>query len=208
MITASTGVQADLSQVVHFSCRSICHSPRPQNSTVHISCPRPKCLGHRCSEHNLVGSQCLCLPSHGSPSQGYSYTHFLSKQTILPCYRQADQQPWAWSKSKHDIRAFAASKAFYAGLSVGQSCKRVTGKLTHIFYLKDLTRADNNNNMYLGPVVAAKQVLDPSPWHTHLREEKKGGTPAAAESSGVYPRVPVLVTSQDVYSKVTYILTV
>ena len=25
--------------------------------------------GHRCSEHKLVGSHCLCLPSHGSPSQ-------------------------------------------------------------------------------------------------------------------------------------------
>ena len=45
--------------------------------------------------------------------------------------------------------------------------------------------------MYLGPVVAA-QVLDPSPQHPHLWEEKKGGgghTPAAAKSSGVYPRV-------------------
>ena len=32
--------------------------------------PVPKCLGHRCSEHKLVGSHCLCLPSHSSPSQG------------------------------------------------------------------------------------------------------------------------------------------
>ena len=30
-------------------------------------------------------------------------------------------------------------------------------------YLKDLTWSDNDNNMYLGPVVAAQQVLDPSP---------------------------------------------
>ena len=30
------------------------------------------------------------------------------------------------------------------------------------FYLKDLTWSDNDNNMYLGPVVAAQQVLDPS----------------------------------------------
>ena len=35
-----------------------------------VSSPRPKCLGHRCSEHKLVWSHCLCLPSHGSPSQG------------------------------------------------------------------------------------------------------------------------------------------
>ena len=68
MFTASAGVQTDLSQVVHCSCRSICHSSEPQTSTVCISSPKPKCLGHRCSE--LVGSHCLCLPSHGSPSEG------------------------------------------------------------------------------------------------------------------------------------------
>ena len=31
MVTASEGVQTDLSQVVHSSCRSICHSSEPQN---------------------------------------------------------------------------------------------------------------------------------------------------------------------------------
>ena len=35
-----------------------------------VSNPRPKGLGHRCSEHKLDGSHCLCLPSDGSPSQG------------------------------------------------------------------------------------------------------------------------------------------
>ena len=70
MVTASAGVQTDLSKVVHSSCRSICHSSQPQNSIVCISSPRPTCLGHRCSEHKLVRSHCLCLPYHGSPSQG------------------------------------------------------------------------------------------------------------------------------------------
>ena len=70
MVTASAGVQTDLSQVVHTSCRSICHSSEPQISTIRVSNPRPKCLGHRCSEHRLDGSHCLCLPSDGSPSQG------------------------------------------------------------------------------------------------------------------------------------------
>ena len=69
MVTGSLGVQTDLSKVVHSSCRSIYHSSEPQSSTVRISSPRPKCLGHRCSEHKLDGSHCLCLPSHGSPSQ-------------------------------------------------------------------------------------------------------------------------------------------
>ena len=69
MVTASEGVQTDLSQVVHSSCRSICHSSEPQNFTVHISSLRPKCLGHRCSEHKWVS---LAYPylSHGSPLQG------------------------------------------------------------------------------------------------------------------------------------------
>ena len=70
MITASAGVQTDLSKVVHSSCKSICHLSQPQTSTVYISSLRPKYLGHRCSEHKLVRSHFLCLPSHGYPSQG------------------------------------------------------------------------------------------------------------------------------------------
>ena len=70
MVTTHAGVQSDLAKVVHSSCRSICHSSEPQTSTVRVSSPRPKCLGHRCSEHKLDGSHCLCLPSDGSPSQG------------------------------------------------------------------------------------------------------------------------------------------
>ena len=69
MVTASAAVQTDLSQVVHSSCRFFCHSPEPQSFTTLVSSPRPKCLGHRCSEHK-VGSHCLYLPAHGSPSQG------------------------------------------------------------------------------------------------------------------------------------------
>ena len=70
MVTSSTGDPSDLSKVVHSSCRSICHSSEPQASSVLVSSPRPECLGHRCSEHKLDGSHCLCLPSDGSPSQG------------------------------------------------------------------------------------------------------------------------------------------
>ena len=70
MVTASAGVQTDLPKVVHSSCRSICHSSEPQTSTLRVPSPRPKCLGHRCSEDKLDGSHCLCLTSNGSPSQG------------------------------------------------------------------------------------------------------------------------------------------
>ena len=67
MVAASAGVQTDLSKVDHSSCRSFCHLSELQSSIVRISSPRPTCLGHRCSEHELLGSHCLCLPS---PSKG------------------------------------------------------------------------------------------------------------------------------------------
>ena len=44
-----------------------------------------------------------------------------------------------------------------------------------IFYLKDLTWSDSNNNMYLDP--AALQILDPSPHPSHPRKEKEGAHP-------------------------------
>ena len=50
----------------HSSCRSIYHLSEPRS----FPSPRPKCLGHRCSENRLVGSHCLCLPFHSSSSQG------------------------------------------------------------------------------------------------------------------------------------------
>ena len=42
------------------------------------------------------------------------------KQTILLCYKQADQQSLDWVQVKTDDRAFAASKAFYGGVLVDQ----------------------------------------------------------------------------------------
>ena len=70
MVSAPTGVQTNLPEVVHTSCRLICHSPEPQVPTVRVSYPRPKGLGHRCSKHKLDQPHSLCVPSYGSPSQG------------------------------------------------------------------------------------------------------------------------------------------
>ena len=112
-----------------------------------------------------------------------------SKQTILLCYKQADQHALDLVQVKvHDIRAFAASKAFYGGVSdqIMQACHWKAHNTFTNFYLKDLTWSDNDNNQYLGPVVAAQQVLDPSPQSSHPRKEKKGGgTSATTKSSGV-----------------------
>ena len=66
MVSAPTGVQTDLPEVVHTSCSLICHSPEPQAPTVRVSYPRPKGLGHRCSKHKLDQPHGLCVPSYGS----------------------------------------------------------------------------------------------------------------------------------------------
>ena len=68
------------------------------------------------------------------------------------------------------------------------------------FYLKDLTWSDKDNNVYLGPVVAAQQVLDPSPQTSHPWKEKKGAhllQPSLHESKsqGLGMRLPL----QDVW---------
>ena len=60
------------------------------------------------------------------------------KQTILLCYKQADQQALDLA---HDIRAFAASKAFYGGVLVDQIMQACHWKAHNTFtnfYLKDL----------------------------------------------------------------------
>ena len=69
-------------------------------------------------------------------------------------------------------------RPFRVGFWWTNSCKLVTGKLTTHFqfsYLKDLTWSDIDNNMYLGPVVAAQKVLDPSPQTIYPRKENNGG---------------------------------
>ena len=79
-----------------------------------------------------------------------------------------------------------ACKAFYSGVLVDyimQACHWKAHNTFTNFYLY-LTLSDKDNNMFLGPVVAAPQVLDPSPQTSHLWKET-GGTSAATKSSGV-----------------------
>ena len=147
---------------------------------------------------DLRGSRSLLFISfkkgHTSDIRPATLSSWL-KQTILLCYKQADQQALDLVQVKaHDIRAFAASKAFYGGVSVDQIMQACHWKAHNTFtnfYLKDLTWSDTDNNLYLGPVVAAQQVLDPSPQTSCPRKEKKGGggTSATTKSSGVFPRI-------------------
>ena len=141
---------------------------------------------------DLRGSQSLLFISfkkgHTSDITPTTLSSWL-KQTILLCYKQADQQALDLVQVKaHDIWAFAASKAFYGGVSVDQIMQTCHWKAHNTFtnfYLKDLNWSDNDNNMYLGPVVAAQQVLDHSPQTNCPRKEKRGGTSATTKSSGV-----------------------
>ena len=58
-----------------------------------------------------------------------------------------------------------------------QACHWKTHNTSTNFYLKDLTWSDNDNNLYLGSVVAVQQVLDSSPQSCHPRNEKGGAHP-------------------------------
>ena len=145
-------------------------------------CPVPALRYCLDQTKDIRGSQSLLFitfkKGHTSDIRPATLSSWL-KQTILLWYKQADQQSLDLVQVKtHDIRAFAASKGFYGGVSVDQIMQVCHWKALNAFpnfYLKHLTWSDNNNNMYLGPVVAAKQVLDPSPQYPHLREEKKLG---------------------------------
>ena len=56
------------------------------------------------------------------------------KQTMLLCYKQADQQALDLVQVKaYDIRAFAASKAFYGGASVDQIMQACRWKAHNTF---------------------------------------------------------------------------
>ena len=99
------------------------------------------------------------------------------KQTILLCYKQADQQALDLVQVKaHDIRAFAASKAFYGGVSVDQIMQACHWKAHNTFtnfYLKDLTWSDTDNNMYLGPTTSPRSF--PSDQLSSERKKRGGG---------------------------------
>ena len=131
---------------------------------------------------DLRGSQSLLFISfkkgHTSDIRPATLSSWL-KQTMLLCYKQADQQALDLVQVKaHDIRAFAASKALYGRVSVDQIMQACHWKAHNTFtnfYLKDLTWSNNDNNMYQGPVMAAQQVLDPSPQTNYPRKEKKVG---------------------------------
>ena len=83
------------------------------------------------------------------------------KQTVILCYELSDQEALSLHQVKaHDVRAFAASKAFQSGVSLDQilsACHWKSHNTFTQFYLKDVAWADLEL-FHLGPVVAAQQV--------------------------------------------------
>ena len=85
------------------------------------------------------------------------------KQTVLLCYQLSDQKAQDLHQVRaHDVRAFAASRAFQGGISLDQilsACHWKAHNTFTQFYLKDLAWADSEL-YHLGPVVAAQQIQD------------------------------------------------
>ena len=83
------------------------------------------------------------------------------KQTVILFYELSDQEALTLHRVKaHDVRSFAASKAFQLGISLEQilsACHWKFHNTTTQFYLKDVAWADTEL-FHLGPVVAAQQV--------------------------------------------------
>ena len=83
------------------------------------------------------------------------------KQTVILCYQLSDQKALTLHQVKaHDVRAFAASKAFQGGVSLDQilsACHWKSHNTFTQFYLKDVAWADSEV-YHLGPIVAAQQV--------------------------------------------------
>ena len=100
------------------------------------------------------------------------------KNTIKFCYtKQVDNADMDLVGVKaHDVRAFAASKAFYGGISMDQimqACHWKSHNTFTRFYLRDLAGQDQSEgSFHLGAFIAAQQVMPPSdqvPW------KKRGG---------------------------------
>ena len=83
------------------------------------------------------------------------------KQTVILCYELSDHQAHTLHQVKaHDVKAFAASKAFQSGVSLEQilsACHWKSHNTFTQFYLKDVAWADSEL-YHLGPVVAAQQI--------------------------------------------------
>ena len=127
---------------------------------------------------DLRGSRSLLFISfkkgHTSDIRPATLSSWL-KQTILLCYKQADQQALDLVQVKaHDIRAFAASTVGYRWT---KSCKPVTGKLaTHLKFLPKRPYLVRQRHQYIsGTSGGGTTSPRPFPSDQSSSERKKGG---------------------------------
>ena len=88
------------------------------------------------------------------------------KNTIKYCYSRVENSDMDLLGVKaHDVRAFAASKAFYGGVfmdQILQACHWKSHNTFTSFYLKDLSGQNQKDlSFHLGSFVAAQQVVTP-----------------------------------------------
>ena len=146
---------------------------------------------------DLRGSRSLLFISfkkgHTSDIRPATFSSWL-KQTILLCYKQADQQALGLVQVKaHDIRVFAASKAFYSGVSVDQIMQACHWKAHNTFtnfYLKDLTWSRQRQQYVSGTSGGSTTSPRSFPSDQLSSERKEGGAhplqPSLQESN---PRI-------------------
>ena len=109
------------------------------------------------------------------------------KSTIKFCYTKVDNADIDLIGVKaHETRAFAASKAFYRGISMDQiiqACHWKSHNTFTRFYLRDLAgQSDQSEGSFqLGAFIAAQQVMPPS---DKVPGKKKGGHDAGNHLDG------------------------
>ena len=96
-----------------------------------------------------------------------STVSFWIRYTIIFCYTKLDNADMDLiGVNAHEVRAFAASKAFYGGISMDRIMQACHWKSHHTFtkfYIRDLVGKDQTEGpFYLGTFIAAQQVMPPS----------------------------------------------
>ena len=144
---------------------------------------------------DLGGSQSFLFISfkkgHTSDIRHATVSSWL-KQTILPCYKQAYQQSLDLVQVKaHDIRAFAATKAFYSGGISGPNHASLSLESSqHIYkFLPKRSYLVRQQQYVSGSSSGGTPSSRPFPSDQVSSERKEGGTSTTTKSSGVYPRV-------------------
>ena len=158
VVSPSRGLPSYMQQVAPASNRPTCHKVQQQVTGVTGSGSPNYSSG--CTQSAMGGSGRVCLVCFDKDISPATISSWI-KQTVILCYELSDQETHTLHQVKaHDVRAFAASKAFQSGVSFDQilsACHLKSHNTFTQFYLKDVAWADSEL-YHLGPVVAAQQI--------------------------------------------------